>query len=127
MPFASRTVRPARHLVHIPCQAVRERDFRLVAAKIVDLSLGGMLVGPALPVLTGDRILVSFRSPRWGVWVDAEAIVARVVHGRRRGESGRALGLEFAELEPWARYVLEHNLRLVAPRPPRPSRSLRRM
>jgi hypothetical protein len=101
MPVDPHRGRPPRHLVHVPCQAVRERDFRLVAAKIVDLSLGGMLVGPALPVLTGDRILVSFRSPRWGVWVDAEAIVARVVHGRRRTESGRA------------------------PRPPRPSRSLR--
>jgi len=125
MPFGSHGGRPVRHLVHIPCQAVRERDFRLVAAKIVDLSLTGMLVGPALPVLTGDRILVSFRSPRWGVWVDAEVIVARVVHGRRRGESGRALGLEFAELDAWARFALEHNLRLFSPRPPRPNRSPR--
>ncbi len=126
MAFAASRGRPARHLVRIPCQAVRERDFRLVASKILDLSLGGMLVGPALPVLTGDRLLVSFRSPQWGVWVDAEAIVARVLHGRRRGESGRALGLEFTELEPWARYALEHNLRLLAPKPPRPNRSLRR-
>ena len=38
----------SRHAVHIPCQVVRERDFRLVADRIVSLSQSGMVVTPAI-------------------------------------------------------------------------------
>ncbi|HEX9619943.1 MAG TPA: PilZ domain-containing protein [Polyangiaceae bacterium] len=90
--------RPPRHTVRLPCQVVRERDFRLVADKMTDLSVTGMLVTPADPVLTGERLIVSFKLPGSDVYVDAEAIVARVVHGRRPGEVSRALGVEFSSL-----------------------------
>src|SRR5882724_9562408 len=76
----------SRHTVKIECQVVRERDFSLIADRVVDLSASGALVGPADPALTGERILVSFRIPRSTLWVDAEATVSRVVHGRRPGE-----------------------------------------
>ncbi|HOU90061.1 MAG TPA: PilZ domain-containing protein [Polyangiaceae bacterium] len=110
--------RPSRHTVKIPCQVVRERDFRLVADEIADLSVTGMLVVPADPVLTGERLIVSFQTPVWGIWIDAEATVARVVHGRRPGEFSRALGLRFDGIDPWARYVIERNLRGLPPIPP---------
>lgn len=110
--------RVSRHTAAIPCQVVRERDFRLVADRIANLSLTGLLVGPADPVLTGERLIVSFQAPRWGTWIDVEATVARVVHGRRPGEFSRALGLRFEALDPWSRWVLERNLSGLPPVPP---------
>ena len=112
------TNRPSRHTLRIPCQIVRERDFRLVADRVLNLSLSGMLVTPADPVLTGERLIVSFELPRWGIWVDAEAVVARVVHGRRPGEFSRALGLEFEDLDESSRFALECHLRHVPCAPP---------
>ena len=58
--------RPSRHTVCIDCQVVRERDFRLVADRVENLSATGLLAGPADPVLTGERLIVSFRLPRSG-------------------------------------------------------------
>ena len=115
---ASSRVRPLRHTAGIPCQVVRERDFRLVADNIRDLSATGALVTPADPVLTGERLILSFRTPRWGVWIDTEATVARVVHGRRPGEYSRGLGVYFEELDSWSRFVIERSLRELPPVPP---------
>lgn len=111
--------RSSRHTVKIACQVVRERDFSLLADRVVDLSASGALVGPADPALTGERILVSFRIPRSTVWIDAEATVTRVVHGRRPGEHTRALALEFDDLDALPRFMLEEALRAVPPAPPR--------
>ncbi len=109
----------SRHTVKIECQVVRERDFRLIADRVVDLSSSGALVGPADPALTGERIIVSFRIPRSTVWVDADATVSRVVHGRRPGEFSRALAIEFDALAPLPRFMLEQALRVVPPVPPK--------
>ncbi|MEO7033808.1 MAG: PilZ domain-containing protein [Polyangiaceae bacterium] len=117
---APKTPRHAsRHTVRIDCQVVRERDFSLVSDRVVDLSATGALVGPADPALTGERILVSFRIPRSTVWIDAEATVTRVVHGRRPGEFSRALAIEFDQLEALPRFMLEEALRIVPPTPPK--------
>jgi PilZ domain-containing protein len=109
----------SRHTVKIACQVVRERDFRLIADRVVDLSSTGALVGPADPALTGERILVSFRIPRSSVWIDAEATVTRVVHGRRPGEFSRSLAIEFEDLEALQRFMLQEALRTVPPAPPK--------
>lgn len=117
---APKTPRHAsRHSVKIECQVVRERDFRLVADRVLNLSSSGALVGPADPALTGERILVSFRIPRSTVWIDAEATVTRVIHGRRPGEFSRALAIEFDELEALPRFMLAEALRVVPPAPPK--------
>lgn len=111
------TGRLARSGARICCQVVRERDFRLVADRILNLSQTGALVAPADPVLTGESVIVSFRTPAGG-WVDAEARVARVVHGRRRGEHTRALGLCFEHLDATSRRALVETLRASVPVPP---------
>ncbi len=123
--FIPRRKRPSRHTVAIPCQVVRESDFRLIADRISNLSVNGALVTPADPVLTGERLIISFQTPRWGVWIDVEATVARVIHGRRLGEYSRALGLHFDGLDPFASYALEHNLHGLPPVPPGQARDAR--
>ncbi len=118
LPTPSLTRRPARHTVHVHCQVVRERDFRLVADRVVNLSRNGMLVAPADPVLTGEKIILSFPSPTGSGWIDAQATVARVLHGRRPGEFRRALGLELEVLDAESRRALEDCLQRVPPSPP---------
>ncbi len=116
--------RPTRHTVKIPCQVVRVRDFRLVADRMENLSTWGMLVTPADPVLTGERLLVSFQVPGTDRYIDVEAQVTRVVHGRRPHETTRKLGLEFVNLGHYERYQLRKALRGVPVAPPnaRPGR-----
>ncbi|HEY2406244.1 MAG TPA: PilZ domain-containing protein [Polyangiaceae bacterium] len=109
----------SRHTVKIECQVVRERDFSLIADRVVDLSESGALVGPADPALTGERILISFRIPRSTTWIDAEAVITRVVHGRRPGEYTRALAVEFEDLSSLPKFMLRETLRRVPVAPPR--------
>lgn len=111
--------RATRRTARLACQVVRLSDFKLVADTIQDLSQGGVLVGPADPVLTGDALLVSFRVPGLSDWIDAEGVVRRVVHGRRPGETSRALGVELVELEEYSRRLLAVYLRRLVPAPPR--------
>jgi len=115
--------RPVRRSAMLACQVVRERDFRLVARWSIDLSERGMLVTADAPVLTGEPLIVSFKSPFARAWIDAEATVARVIHARRQGDRKRALGLFFEDLDAASRACLATVLpwfRPIAPRP-RPS------
>lgn len=112
------TRRSTRHSVRIECQVVRERDFQLVADRIVNLSATGLMVSPADPALTGERLIVSFQIPHSGHWVDAEATVARVVHGRRPGEHTRGLALELENVEEIPKMLLGRALRRCPPSPP---------
>lgn len=102
--------RPNRHLTDAACQLVRERDFRLIGDRILDLSANGIRVGMLRPVLTGERLIVSFQLPSRLGWIDTEATVARVQHGRRPGDCVRAIGLEFESLDTELRRSLERDL-----------------
>ena len=113
-----------RRFVRIDCQVVREHDFRLVGDLALDLSTKGMLVRARQRVLTGEELLVAFRPPRSNRWIDAQATVARVVHGRRPGDIGLSFGIEFHGMEGEHEGLLFEQLRgMLAPdamRPPRP-------
>lgn len=113
-----------RRFVRIDCQVVREHDFRLVGDLALDLSTKGMLVRARSRVLTGEELLVAFRPPRSNRWVDSQATVARVVHGRRPGDVGLSFGIEFHGMEGEHQDLLFEQLRgMIAPdamRPPRP-------
>jgi hypothetical protein len=102
--------RPVRHAIRLSCQVVRERDFRLVGRQVLDLSAEGMLVLSDRPVLTGEQVLLTLEVPGTSTWLDAEATVARVVHNRRPGDQGRALGLSFTWAAPDAVRLLERQL-----------------
>jgi hypothetical protein len=102
--------RPVRRSVMLPCQVVRERDFRLVSHAMLDLSELGMLVVADRPVLTGSQVIVAFRAPLAGRWIDALAMVARVEHGRRPRDRGVCLGLAFEHVDRQSRELLESQL-----------------
>jgi hypothetical protein len=98
-----------RILPTTPCEVVRERDFRRVGTRVLDLSSRGMLLEADLPVLTGEPVLVSFRGPS-GRYYDLEASIARVVHGRRKGDRHRAAALAF-DIDPFSEVLLCESLR----------------
>ena len=112
--------RAFRREVLLSCQVVRERDFRLVSDLALDLSTEGMLVSTEQRVLTGEELLVSFRPPRSDRWLDVQATVARVVHGRRPSDRGRCLGLSFHAFDAASRRLLFNQLRGLPP--PEPAR-----
>ena len=119
----ARQRRVLRRALRVDCQVVRERDFKLIGSRAIDLSPEGMLVMGQETVLTGEPVIVAFRMPRSSLWFDAEATVARVVHGRRPGDLGRCLGLAFAPLDLDVQTFLRCALRDVPP--PLPSRERR--
>jgi hypothetical protein len=106
-----------RREVLVPCQVVREDDFGLVAERTLDLSVDGMLVPIMRPVRVGDSVIVSFAIP--GMWIDAKAVVSRVVQGRRPSDEGPAAGLLFVALAPAARAALAGHLHGRPPPLPR--------
>jgi hypothetical protein len=107
-----------RRSARIACQIVRLRDFKLVADRIENLSPHGVLSGPSDPVLTGEPVLVSFCVPNSRIWIDAFASVARVVHGRRPGETTRRLGIVFDGLPAGVERCLVREMGRKPPIPP---------
>jgi len=111
--------RSVRRAVRLECEVVRERDFKRIASHAVDVSPDGMLAVADVPVLTGEEVVVTFRPPRSWVWFDACGTVARVVHGRRPGDTGRCLGIQFNTTEATPRAILQRHLATVPPPLPR--------
>jgi hypothetical protein len=115
--------RAMRRALRIDCQVVRERDFKLIGRTTVDLSPQGMLVVADERALTGEEVIVTFRSPVTHTWFDCEATVARVVHGRRPGDWGPCVGLDFHGVDDLSRILLHTSLRGLPP--PLPMRAAR--
>jgi hypothetical protein len=108
-----------RRAVRLPCQVVRERDFRLIGGLALDLSPEGMLAVASERVLTGEPVIVSFRSDRIGRWFDAEATIARVLHARRAGDAMPCFGLAFHGTDAAFREGVFRALRRLPPPVPR--------
>lgn len=118
--------RSFRRYVRLDCQVVRERDFRLIGDLALDLSDRGMLVRSKSRILTGEEVIVSFRPPRRNsTWIDAQATVARVLHGRRPTDKGVCFGLEFEGMDADTKALLFEAIRGLDPAPAaRPLRPL---
>lgn len=121
MPFFVRKNerREIRRAVVLTCQIVRERDFRLVSERALDVSPDGMLVATDVDLEPGENVFVSFKTTDLGLWFDSEARVARIVQGRRPGDKGKAVGIRFATLPSVKRLILRGHLRRVPPPVPR--------
>lgn len=108
-----------RRAITLLCQIVRERDFRLVSEKALDVSPDGMLVATDIGLEIGENVFVSFQATELGIWFDSEATVARVIHGRRSGDKGRGVALRFSTMSRVKRFILRGHLRRVPPPVPR--------
>jgi hypothetical protein len=116
--------RAVRRAVQTECQAVGLTEFKLFGSRVLDLSPRGMLVHCEQPVASGDDVVVSFKAPgEGGLWLDAEAVVARLVQGQRSADRGVCVGLDFTYFEKSARHELL--ARLAGLPPPIPQRRLR--
>lgn len=115
--------RTVRRTVRLACQVVSEDAFRLVGRRALDLSPAGMLLESDTDAQIGDELLVSFRAPQSGLFIDTTARVVRIVAGRRPGDHGRCLGLRFEQLTPLLQGVLGESLAGLPP--PLPQRATR--
>lgn len=120
-PFVVRAAqrRAIRRFVPMTCRVVRERDFVQVSERALDISPDGMLVPCEAELLEGDEMIVSFRATEIGIWFDTDAVVARVVEGRRPGDRGRCVGLRFRSLDAVSRLILRGHLRRYPPPVPK--------
>ena len=105
-----------RRNVQVACEAVADDGFRLLGERVLDLSPRGMLLETrGAFARLGEEVIVSFRPPRSRMWVDAQARVARIVSGRRRGDRAQAVGLSFVEMGAGDRAFLTAKLRGYPP------------
>lgn len=111
--------REVRRAASFACTVVRERDFREVAKRAVDISPDGMLVSTEHDLEVGESMIVSFQATSLGLWFDTEAKVTRVVRGRRGDDRGGGVGLSFSTLDKVKRLILRGHLRRVPPPLPR--------
>lgn len=108
--------RAVRRATRTRCQAVTSADFELLGERVLDLSPRGMLVACDAPAALGEEVIVSFETPGADpIWLDAEAEIARIVYGFRRGDPGYCVGLRFTYFERAAQGEL---LSRVAGMPP---------
>lgn len=116
--------RATRHAAKLTCQIVRERDFRLVATRTIDVSADGMRVVLDDPdVKVGDALLVSFRATPFGIWFDVPGQVTRVIAGRRPSDKGRrAMGISL-DIPAVTKLILRGAIRKIPP--PLPARAQR--
>ncbi len=112
-----------RHALRLPCQVVRDGDFRLVGERTLDVSSGGLLVRSHAEVKIGDNVIVAFQATPLGLWFESQAKVTRIIKGRRPGDNGRAFGVRFTDMSSISRLILRGHLKRVPPPvPKRPRR-----
>lgn len=112
--------RALRRAFRTACQAVRLDGFHLVGEQILDLSPRGALLACDREVRSGDEVIMSFRAPGRGPYLDVVGRIRRVVAGRRDGDPGYCAGLSFTEVAPEVRGELL--VRLAGLSPPSPAR-----
>jgi hypothetical protein len=120
----SRDRTSVRRQVRAECQAVADEGFRMLGIRTLDLSEHGMLLHSSSPVQIGEQVYVSLRAPNTEEWVDAEAVVVRVVKGRRASDSACGVGLRFVRMDALDRAILAGSLHALPP--PVPARGLRK-
>ncbi len=107
--------RSVRRHVRLACEVVRERDFKRIASRVLDLSNNGMRVALREPVITGERVVLTVRTPDGLDYVDGEGVVARVSHGRRPCDYGLSVGIRFEIGDPAQRAALRKQLAMLPP------------
>jgi hypothetical protein len=100
--------------MRMSCQVVRERDFKLVATSVMNVSESGLLIDADVPVSFGEKIIVTFYSPAIRSWIDAEGTVARVSHGPKWMARKQAFGVVFDVIDPASRKDIRRSMAALA-------------
>jgi hypothetical protein len=115
--------RTLRHAVTVTCHVVRERGFVLLGERGLDLSATGMLLASCCHAVPGEPVFIALEVPGTSRWIDTLGTVARVVRGRRPGDPGPCIGLNFGPLSSEDNRLVRWALRRKAPPlPARPTR-----
>jgi hypothetical protein len=100
--------------MRMSCQVVRERDFKLVATSVMNVSESGLLIDADVPVAYGEKIIVTFYSPAVKNWIDAEGTVTRVSHGPRWMARKQAFGVAFNVIDTDSRRNIRRSMAALA-------------
>jgi len=103
---------------------VTDLGFILLGTEAMDISTDGLFLASDRVPRIGEELIVSFKVPGTGMWLDAEAQVARIVRGRRRSDDTAGIGIRFQNMDAITRAILGASL--DGHPPPIPSRSLRK-
>ena len=113
-----------RRAVKTPCWAVSLSRGRLLGERLLDLSPEGMFLECRSEVAARDGIFIVFKAPGFGgLWLRADAEVARVVEGRRDRDPAYGAGLRIVRLKNGSYGELGQRLKGFPP--PLPGRRLR--
>jgi hypothetical protein len=100
--------------MRLPCQVVRERDFKLVATSVMNVSETGLFVDADEPVRYGEKIIVTFYSPAVKSWIDAEGTVTRISLGPKWMGRTQAFGVEFDRIDAASRKDIRRSMAALA-------------
>lgn len=100
--------------MRMACQVVRERDFKLVATSVMNVSESGLFVDADAPVRFGEKLIVTFYSPAVKGWIDAEGTVTRVAHGPRWMGRKQAFGVAFDRIDADSRKNIRRSMAALA-------------
>jgi len=100
--------------MRLSCQVVRERDFKLVATSVMNVSESGLLVDADVPVRFGEKIILTFYSPATKNWIDAEGTVTRVSHGPKWMARKQAFGVVFDAIDTASRTDIRRSMAALA-------------
>lgn len=100
--------------MRMACQVVRERDFKLVATSVMNVSESGLFVDADLPVAFGEKLIVTFYSPAARSWIDAQGTVTRVAHGPKWMGRKQAFGVAFDQIDADSRRHIRRSMAALA-------------
>ena len=104
-----------RRFARARCEVVRERDFKQLGTRAIDLSLDGLFLMTDRNAEWGESVILSFQIPGSEEWFDAEGHVARLVRGRRLGDNAIGLGIAFDHMASEEQAALRRALRKLPP------------
>ncbi len=100
--------------MRMACQVVRERDFKLVATSVMNVSESGLFVDADEPVRFGEKIIVTFYSPAAKTWIDAEGTVARLALGPKWMGRKMAFGVAFDQIDAASQKNIRRSMAALA-------------
>lgn len=88
------------------CVAVSRSDGRLVGDRLSDVSWDGAFLEGGGDARLGETVRLRLQLPDSRVWMDAEATVTRISHGRRGPHDRAGVGVSLSHMDGMSRILL---------------------